>query len=331
VVIRLDLNYELNERKELVEDYLDGIFSAIDQHTLRSAIEHLPNAGGKRLRPICSILSCEMFQGDVMDGLPFAVALELVHNFTLIHDDIMDEDDLRRGVPTVHKAYDVATAINAGDGLYSHAFMVLSDMPGSDKLFRRLVSDIVITVRTIGEGQQDDIDFEDMEFVDLDSYMTMIEKKTAIIFDLACEGGALIAGAGEEEAQMLGDYGRYFGIAFQVLDDYLDLVSTEKTLGKPIGTDLRKGKKTLLLVSALNTAGKEDAEVIKGIWGNPEATEKDIELVRSIMERAGVMESIKSTGYSYIEKAKKSLASFPDSGPKRILLSLADYNLGRKY
>lgn len=326
----MDLKKELQNRKLKVDEYLGNIFEPIKQNTLRKAIEHLPNAGGKRLRPICTMLACEMFGGNLDHCMPLAIGIELVHNFTLIHDDIMDEDSLRRGVPTVHEVFDTATAINAGDGLYSHAYMVLARTPCPDTLFRYLVEEVASTVRAIGEGQQDDIEFEEREHIGIAEYLDMIEKKTAKIFELACRGGALVAGADERTVGLMGEYGKYFGISFQVLDDYLDMMSTAQTLGKTIGTDLRKGKKTLVMVIGLEKASGTDHRIFREIWGNPDASQKDIETVKEILVRVGAIEEVKRLGVKYQEMAKNSLKNIPSSPQRDIFLAMADYNLTRK-
>jgi len=327
----LDLKNELDRRKLKVDEYLTGIFDPIKQMNLRAAMLHLPGAGGKRLRPICTMLACELVGGDVEDVMPMAIAIELIHNFTLVHDDIMDEDDLRRGLPTVHEAFDTPTAINAGDGLYSHALDIFTRCNCSDKVFRRLVKELAITVRAIGEGQQDDMDFERRNDVTIEEYYAMIENKTAKIFELALRGGALIAGADDEKVRALGEFGKYYGISFQLSDDYLDLMARSRELGKPARSDLKKNKKTLIIVKALHKASLKDKLVLKSILGNPLATDEELDVAMEVLIRTDSIGHTWRMAEHYGNLAKKSLKEFPNSLPKEILLALADFNIARKY
>ena len=327
----MDLRSELVKRKERVEKYLENIFDPIVQANLRRAMEHLPNAGGKRLRPICAMLACELAGGRVHEVMPFGVALELIHNFTLVHDDIMDEDDLRRGTPTVHKAFSVPTAINAGNGLHSHAFDIVTRSNCSDATFRRLVREMAVTVRAIGEGQQDDIDFEQRDDVTVGEYFRMIENKTAKIFEMACRGGALISGAGEEAVTALGEFGINFGISFQLSDDYLDVVSLSRELGKPSKSDLKKNKKTLIIVSAFEKAGPAEKKILERVLGNQSATAEELDRAAEVLVKLGSVDHARMEAERYAEKAKSSLDFFSPGPARAVLKALADYNITRKY
>ena len=327
----MDLRSELKARKEKVEKYLENIFDPIIQANLRSAMEHLPNAGGKRLRPICAMLACELAGGRVREVLPFGVALELIHNFTLVHDDIMDEDDLRRGTPTVHTVFSIPTAINAGNGLHSHAFDIVTRSNCSDSTFRRLVREMAVTVRAIGEGQQDDIDFEKRDDVTVEEYFRMIENKTAKIFEMACRGGALISGAGEEAVSALGEFGMNFGISFQLSDDHLDVVSVSDELGKPSKSDLKNNKKTLIIVTAFEKAGSVERKILSRVLGNQSATEEDLDRAAEVLVKLGSVECARMEAERYAKRAKRSLDYFSPSPAKEVLEALADYNITRKF
>lgn len=327
----LDIMKELSDRRSIIDKRLVGIFDPIEQPVLRDAMEYLVKAGGKRLRPICTMLTYEMFGNDPLIALPFALGVELIHNFTLIHDDIMDEDDLRRGVPTVHKAYDTATAINAGDGLYSHALTLMSRSDCPDDVFRRLVEEMAVTVRGIGEGQQSDIEFEKRNDVAESEYLNMIENKTARIFEHATRGGALIAGADDKEIEAVGEFGKNFGISFQLFDDYLDLMSSTTSLGKTVGADLRKNKKTLIIVTAYERGTEKQRRELRQIWGDPAASEEDIVSIISILESSGAIDETKKKAMCYSREAKRCLEPLPDTTSKEILICLADYNLVREF
>jgi len=327
----LNLRLELESRKNEVEEYLKNIFDPIVQANLRSAMEHLPNAGGKRLRPICAMLACELAGGRVEEVMPFGVALELIHNFTLVHDDIMDEDDLRRGTPTVHNEFSIPTAINAGNGLHSHAFDIVTRSNCSDATFRRLVREMAVTVRAIGEGQQDDIDFEIRDDVTVEEYFRMIENKTAKIFEMACRGGALISGASEEAVLALGDFGMNFGISFQLSDDHLDVVSLSHEMGKTSKSDLKKNKKTLIIVTAFEKAGPAERKILDRVLGNQSASEKDLDKAAEVLVKLGSVDRARREAERYAERAKRSLDFFSPSPAKAVLKALADYNITRKY
>ena len=190
---------------------------------------------------------------------------------------------------------------------------------------------MAITVRAIGEGQQDDMDFEERNDVTREEYFTMIENKTARIFELACRGGALIAGADEEKVDALGEFGRNFGISFQLSDDYLDVVAQSKELGKPAKSDLKKNKKTLIIVNALERASNEEKTALKKVLGNPLATGDELALALEVLIKT---DSIGHTGRMaehYGNLAKSSLNDFPHSLPKEILMALADFNITRKF
>ena len=327
----MDLYKELETRKKMVDEYLVGIFDPIRQPTLKDAMEHLLDAGGKRWRPICAMLGCELMGGAAETAMPFGVAIELIHNFTLVHDDIMDEDELRRGKPTVHKAFSIPTAINAGDGLYSHALEIVTRCDCSDDIFRKLIKEMALTVRAIGEGQQDDMDFEERDDVTLERYFTMIENKTAKIFELAFKGGALIAGADGKTAAALGEFGRYFGISFQLADDCLDILAKSSEMGKPAKSDLKKNKKTLIVVHALNRADPEQKRILGNVLGNSGASEADLERATRILIETDSIDYAGKKAVFFVEKAKGSIAYLPSNAAKDILLALADYNITRRF
>lgn len=327
----MDLKMELDTRKRMVDEYLKGIFDPIRQPTLKDAMEHLLDAGGKRLRPIGAILGCELMGGTADLAIPFGVAIELIHNFTLVHDDIMDEDELRRGMPTVHKAFSIPTAINAGDGLYSHALEIVTRCHCSDGIFRKLIKEMALTVRAIGEGQQDDMDFEERDDVTLERYFTMIDNKTAKIFELAFKGGSLIAGADEETAAKLGEFGRYFGISFQLADDCLDIVAKSSEMGKPAKSDLKKNKKTLIIVHALNRANPEQKRILGNVLGNLGASQKELDRAVEILVETDSINYAGEKAKFFAEKAKGSIAHLPPNVVKDILVALADYNISRRF
>ena len=305
----------------------------IDIHKkLRDAMRYYPMAGGKRLRPILAMVAAEAISGSEKSkkaALPLGLALEITHNFTLIHDDLMDKDLIRRGVPSVHAKFGEDTAINAGDALFARAFEVLSSTDLNVKAFKRLLNSFSVMVRGIAEGQQMDMDFEGRLDITEEEYLIMVEKKTALMFQVAAEGGALIGGGTEEQIEKLSEYGRLLGIGFQIWDDLLDLEGDQEKIGKPVGSDIKNGKRTLIVVRALDTLQGADRERFLQILGNEDATDADIKDAMDILNRVGAIDYTKKAALDYADRSKKLLDILPDSPSKNILLDNVDYLVSR--
>jgi geranylgeranyl diphosphate synthase type I len=300
---------------------------------LRKAIRHYPEAGGKRLRPLMAMTVAEAVGKKGQDALPFGCCLEIVHNFTLVHDDVMDEDPLRRGRPTVHVLYDVPTAIIAGDALFAVAFRVLATTPVDGERLRRLLGSVSDAIYLVAEGQQMDIDFESRTDVTVEEYMEMVEKKTAVLFACAAEGGAVIGGGTEDQIQDMYEYARLSGIGFQIWDDVLGLTASEKVLGKPVGSDIRNGKRTLIAVHALEELGaegrKRSSAALKA-FGNAKATDAQVKGVIDLFESTGSIRHAKNIALDYAAKAKAKLDCLPESRDKQFLAALVDFSVGRE-
>jgi len=308
----------LKEINEAIEAYLqEG-----EPKELYRAMQHLPMAGGKRLRPILAIISCEAVGGDGRKAIPFGVALELIHTFTLVHDDIMDRDEERRGMPSVHKKFGEATAILAGDALFAKAFEVATETEGKVDI---LVKNISIMAREICEGQQMDMSFEEMEEVSEESFLKMIEKKTAKMFEHAAYGGAIIGGGSKEEAMALRSYGKNLGMAFQIWDDCLDIIG--KKIGKPVGSDIREGKKTLIFIHAQKTPYKEK---LAKLYGKKDATKEEIDSVIKIFKESGSLDYAKNKALAFANEAKRCLDKLKDSKAKEELIELTDFAVKRE-
>jgi geranylgeranyl diphosphate synthase type I len=302
----------------------------IEDKNLKAAMAHYPAAGGKRLRPLLSTIACEAVGGKVASAVPFGVALEIVHNFTLVHDDVMDQDDTRRGIKTVHAQYGVPEAILSGDALFARAFEVALDSDVEDGSLVRLVDILARAVRLLAEGQQMDMDFEDAKTVTSDQYMKMIELKTAVLYSAAAQGGAIVGGAPDHQEDALTEYGRLMGLGFQIWDDVLDLESTQESFGKPVLNDIRNGKKTLIVVQALeDLSGPERTEFLS-ILGNKKATKKQLERARDILDEVGAIEHATKVADGLIEEAKDQLKILKDSQHKKSLMAFADYMVKRK-
>lgn len=326
----MDLEQEITKRAEFFNKELDKFLSCGKPEKLYDAARHLPQAGGKRLRPVLAMLSCEAISGDIYKIIPLTIALELIHNFTLVHDDIMDGSKLRRNMPSVHVKFGSPTAIMAGDLLFAKAFESMHNLSSDCKDFKNVEFGLIDCIREICEGQQLDIEFEQRKIVSEDEYITMILKKTAVLFQYAAEAGGILGGGTNEQTNALSEYGKNLGLGFQIHDDYLDVSSNEKTLGKDIGNDIRNGKKTLIAVHALNNAIGEDKKALERIFGNRNATDEQVKKIYYIFKKLKSIEYAKNKAIEFINKAKKSIEILPNSNAKQLLLNLADYAIKRE-
>jgi len=299
-----------------------------EQKTLREAMLHLPMSGGKRMRPMLAVLVADAISDSGKRAMPLGLALEIIHNFTLVHDDIMDKDDFRRGVPTVHKKWDEATAINAGDALFARAFEVLSTLDAPLPVFREVVHDVACMVRLIGEGQQWDMEFETQKKVTEAQYLKMIERKTALMFMTGAKGGAMIGLGTEEQVKAMWEYGRNLGIGFQIHDDWLNLAGDPKEFQKPIGGDLLRGKKTIIMLHAVATMSKPQLAPVMKIFGKEKASK--IAIGAAIKALAPALEYAHETALAHAAKAVQMLKVLSESEHKHLLKDLALYAVERK-
>jgi len=275
-----------------------------------------------------ALITCEMVGGDSEKAVPFATALETIHNFTLVHDDVMDDDDLRHGVDACHTIYGLSTAILAGDTLFAYAFEMITDCDIEDGIKADLVKNVAYVVRKIAEGQQMDINFEEEETVDAKEYLEMIRLKTSILFGAAAYGGAKIGGTSEKEARKLEEMATNVGLGFQIWDDYLDATASKEILGKPSGSDIRQGKRTLLVIEALNRAEESDRKRLIDILDSKN-TDKEIKEAVNIMNRSGALEECHKQANEYLEDAKKTLSSYPQSEARELFEELLKYMVTR--
>lgn len=315
----------LKIRSKLVDESIPKFLPITPPDEMYYAMRHLLDAGGKRLRPIALLLAAEAVGGKQENVIPAAVAIELVHNFTLIHDDIMDEADLRRGLTTVHKKWGVPRAIIAGDALYSKAFEILS-CTRSEPV--RLVESLELMSKTctdICEGQWMDMNFATRKDVKEEEYMRMVEKKTAVLFAASMKIGATLSGANNDAARALWDFGRMTGIGFQIYDDVIDLITPEEILGKAQGGDIIEGKRTLIVIHALSKGATIDA------LGKSNATRSEVSAALTTLRDSGSIDYAKNKAVGFIDEGKAALKVLPDSEAKNILIGLADYMIARKY
>lgn len=302
---------------------------------LYEPIEYTLASGGKRLRPTLALIAAEaivnggLINGDVIDQvLPAALALEVFHNFTLLHDDVMDRADVRRGRPTVHVKWDDNTAILSGDQMLIEAYKLLAKVP-SDKVQRTL--EMFNEMATgICEGQQYDVDFEHANTVSIDDYMLMIEKKTSVLLAFAMKIGGYIAGANEQQQEALYQFGLHIGLAFQIQDDILDVYGDPKTFGKTIGGDICCNKKTFLLITALENADPETkAELLQWMMATGRDEEK-IAAVTAIYTRLGVRQTAEDVIEQHTATALRQLDVLPQNNATTQLRALAERLVTRK-
>lgn len=296
---------------------------------LYEPIEYALATGGKRLRPTLTLMAAEaIINGGLINGgliddvVPAALALEVFHNFTLLHDDVMDKASVRRGRPTVHVKWNENTAILSGDQMLIEAYRLLSNVPADKlpkvlKMFNEMATGVC-------EGQQDDMEFEHAAQVNIDDYMRMIEKKTSVLLAYAMKIGGYIAGATEAQQEALYQYGIHIGLAFQIQDDILDVYGDPKTFGKAIGGDICSNKKTILLLTALETADAETkAELLQWLM----ATDNDEDKIAAITEiytRLGVRESCEAIMEQHTAEALSQLDRLPQNDATVRLRELAE-------
>ena len=297
---------------------------------LYKAARHLIINGGKRLRPHMTIKSCQMLGGTKDDAMPAAGAVEMIHNFTLIHDDIMDNDDIRHGVQTVHKKFGTPVAILAGDVLYSKAYQTIADSKIGPQETSLLVSRLAKACVDVCEGQ-----FLDMKMSTEDriptqkEYITMIRKKTSALFDVSCTMGAVCAKGNKQDIANLSAFGRNLGIAFQITDDLIGVMGDPSITKKPVGNDLREGKKSLPILMAINAATDDKSNAITNVFANPNATSKDLKIAVQTIRELGIEKDVRGIATKYAKKAKASLAGY--SGIEQDeLVTLLDFVVKRR-
>ena len=318
--------------KNNVDEILSDAIKKDAPVTLYEPLKYILSAGGKRIRPILVILSCEAAGGKMEDALYASVAMELLHNFTLVHDDIMDNADTRRGRETIHKKWNENVAILSGDHLIGMAYMNLLNTKSGR--INEIVRAFTEGILEVCEGQSFDKEFEVRKDVTIDEYIMMIGKKTAKMLETSALIGALIGNGNEEQISNLKNYALNIGLAFQILDDLLDINSTEEELGKKIGGDLVEGKKTFLLLKATELVTEEsDFNKIENIIikNGLENNEYKIQEIKNIYEKYGVIDFAKKEIEKYTLLADRYLNTFPDGVSKDKLNLFSNMLMSRSF
>ncbi|HTX60759.1 MAG TPA: short chain isoprenyl diphosphate synthase IdsA [Methanobacterium sp.] len=316
-----------------VDTEIEKALNTIDPESLHDASKHLIKAGGKKIRPSLVLLTAEAVGGQIEGAYKTAAAVELIHTFSLIHDDIMDEDDMRRGMPAVHTKWGEPMAILAGDVLFSLAFELVAQTHSQDIPSKRVIqalNTVVDACIKICEGQACDMSFEGKYDVKESEYLNMIYKKTSALIAAATKAGAILGGGTPEQVEALSEYGRLIGMAFQIQDDYLDVVSDEEALGKPVGSDIVEGKMTLMVVHTLIAANPEDKKELISILENQNQNEENVQRAIDIFDKYGSINYARDIAQSDVETAKKLLDVVEASQAKDALYQLADFMLQRK-
>lgn len=289
-------------------DYLNQNIQTRTPENLYDPMVYILNIGGKRLRPVSVLMATELFGVPYQKGLDAALAVEIFHNFSLVHDDIMDDAPVRRGRASVHEKWNLNTAILSGDAMLIYAYQLFENYEGDT--FKALAKLFTKTAIQVCEGQQFDIDFEERDDVQLEEYLKMIEYKTAVLVGAAMEMGAIVAGASVQDRRNIYKYGCLLGLAFQLQDDYLDIFGDFEKFGKQIGGDIIENKKTFLYISALQAASASDAQQLRHLYSiEPSDPLEKIETVTALFEATGAAEKTREKIKTYTQEAFELLES----------------------
>ncbi len=320
--------FELKEYTKFIESHLDEIDTPLEPRDLYDPIRYFLNIGGKRIRPILTLLGAELFGMKKEDVVPQALSVEVFHNFTLIHDDIMDEAPLRRNQPTVHEKWNTNVAVLSGDVMLIKAYQLLCKAPG-EKL-PEILELFNNTAVEVCEGQQLDMDFESRDDVTIAEYIEMIRLKTSVLLGAALNLGAIVAGASTEDKKHLYSFGQNIGIAFQIQDDILDLYADPEKFGKQVGGDVISNKKTVLQLTAIANANKAQCNILQQLQKETNLPLK-ISRTRELFDQLKAKQDCQEMMQEYYSRAKQSLDKISVSDEmKANLLQLGSYLMDRE-
>ncbi len=313
----VDSDEVLARIKKVVDEQLGGLVVGLNPPRLYDAARYVLAGGGKRLRPALVVLSAEIFDVGIERALPAALSVETFHNFTLVHDDIMDDADERRGRPTVHRKWDMNTAILVGDYLLSLSYRLLSE--SEEGRLREMLQTYHAMVAHLCEGQMLDADFETRTSVDVSGYFEMVDRKTGALLAACMEMGGILGGAEADARGVLAEAGLYLGRAFQVRDDLLDVTADDDRWGKTIGGDLVQGKRTYLLLRALEILDGDERDWFQKIITNGGLPKDKIEEARRRMTAAGVTRDAAERVREFTEHARGLLTALPQGRSRGVL------------
>ena len=308
----------VNQYREVFVEYLKKFPINREPSNLYDPVSYILTLKGKRLRPILTLMATDIFSNSYKAGLDAALAVEVFHNFSLVHDDIMDSAELRRGNKTVHKKWNVSTGILSGDVMLIQAYQLFENYEG--EVFVDLAKLFSKTAIEVCEGQQYDVDFETRDNVKTSDYLKMITYKTAVLLGASMKMGAIIARASREDQDKIYDFGKYLGIAFQLQDDYLDAFGDETKFGKKIGGDILENKKTYLYLKAIEFLSEDRKNQLLGLYTNNNSSEEKIKTTKALFEESGSVDYTVKEIKKYTNSAFEILESLNISAEKKKLL-----------
>ncbi|MCO4821483.1 MAG: polyprenyl synthetase family protein [Flavobacteriaceae bacterium] len=305
--------------QEAFRQYLNDFTLDKEPKSLYRPITYILKLGGKRLRPVLTLMTAEIFDTKFNEALNAALSIEVFHNFSLVHDDIMDDAPLRRGHVTVHEKWDINTGILSGDAMLILAYQLFESY--EPEVFQNLAKLFSKTALEVCEGQQHDIDFETRTDVTIPEYLQMIEFKTAVLVGAAMQMGAIIAKASTKDQNAIYEFGKNLGIAFQLQDDYLDAFGDPKKFGKQVGGDIIENKKTYLYLKAWAFSDETNKMNLEGLFSHPTDNKEDkIRQVKHIFEKSGAVKATQNEIEHYTKKAFAVLENLNISNAKKLVL-----------
>jgi geranylgeranyl diphosphate synthase type II len=322
--------HSIYQYQEFISDYLKSQYEIKEPKNLYEPIHYILDLGGKRIRPVLTLMTAEIFDASYKKALPAALAVEVFHNFSLVHDDIMDDAPLRRGQSTVHEKWNINTGILSGDAMLILAYQYFEKY--EPKIFRKLAKLFSKTALQVCEGQQWDVDFEIRDDVTIPDYLKMIEYKTAVLVAAAMKMGAIIAQTSKENAKLIYDFGLNLGLAFQLQDDYLDAFGDPETFGKQVGGDIIENKKTYLYLKAVEFSSKEEAQQLTHLFSiQPDDYSDKISSVKEIFNSSGASKATQDAIQEFTFKAFEIVEKMNIEDDKKLILRTFGENLmGRK-
>lgn len=324
------MNFEtkFDEFRKIIENRIKEVTQIFEPVDLYEPYNYFMAEGGKRIRPALTMMACGAAVGSPESALDCGVALEIMHNFTLVHDDIMDKSDFRRNRPTVHKKWNESIAILTGDAMIGFAYKLIPNHKRHYEIIQTFTNGLI----EVCEGQVYDMQFNTSQDVKIDDYIKMISKKTSALLETCTAIGGLVADADEMIIKGLKNYAKYLGLAFQIQDDLLDMIADEKVFGKKVGLDIQEGKKTYLVILANERAEKpEHKKLLDKYYNSNGLSAEYVPKFNEMFVELGIFDEAKNKISEYFKIAEEALKELPDTDYKKMLLWLLDKLNNRKY
>jgi geranylgeranyl diphosphate synthase type II len=324
------MNFEtkFDEFRKIIENRIKEVTQIFEPHDLYEPYNYFMAEGGKRIRPALTMMACGAAGGQPENALDCGIALEIMHNFTLVHDDIMDKSDFRRNRPTVHKKWNESIAILTGDAMIGFAYKLIPN----HKRYFEIIQTFTNGLIEVCEGQVYDMQFNTSQNVKIDDYLKMIGKKTSALLETCCVIGGLVADADNKIIGALKNYAKYLGLAFQIQDDLLDMIADEKVFGKKVGLDIQEGKKTYLVILANERAQKpEHIDLLNKYYNSNGLSAEYVPRFNEMFIALGIFDEAKRKIAEYFKSAEDELSLLPDNDYKNMLKWLLDKLNNRNY